>query len=531
MKTNCLFLLLFLSLVSCDTKQAVDGNNPWDKFSVVARKVLTPQGDSVIVCDFSLLKEAADIQLSALFSDFDVVCLSNESNALITEGGLTVSENYFGIYSSRGGEYKLFDRKGNFITNISSRGQGANEFATSIYDSYIDEAAGRIYLLPMISNKILVFDLEGNAQGQIPLPYRAPKGKMAIDSQKKEVLMMALPFSDTPSVIWRQDFDGNIIRELSAAPYVIEHTDYSNEINSGLNTSNLDFTLFHWTPTADTLYNYDESANRLRPVFTVKFPNDILQHEYIELPDFYLIRMIDGKSENYQMAIVDKNSLKGGFVRLKLDMLGNIEGASWIDFARGYYVMNNYTYLLKEQIEAALASGNALDEEVRERLDIINDNITEDSNNVILIGKLKNSVYQDNLNELNTVIHLAQPGNREKGESGSTLEEDNKLYGFKDLGQFSNTPYKEEALEYFRTNNRYKDWDANDRKEVRTKSIVEKNGTTSNVRILKSSGIDSLDQEAIRLITIMTGIDPARNLNKQPVRSDDFVISVFFPPK
>lgn len=523
-------LFILMLFVFCGCNNLSDNKNEWINQPIVATQSTDVKGNTVISCDYSLVKDTIDLEVSSLVSDFDVVCLSNQDEALITEGNLTVSENYIGTYVSRASEYKLFSRKGDFITNISSRGQGAHEFAISIYDSYIDEAANRIYLLPMQANNILVFDLQGNVQGQIRLSYMVPKGRLVINTPKREVIVMVLPFKgSTPSVVWKQDFEGNVIQELPAAGFAVQ-PDYSNEVDAGLNTDAMSFSLFHWVAATDSLYHYDENTNELTPFFTVKFPNEPLQHEYIELPDGYLVRMIpENQSAHYPLIYVDKHTLKGAFVRLKVDMLGGIRGTNWVDFRRGYYITNNYAYQIKEEIENKLA-GQGIEPTVRERLESINDHITEDSNNVFLIGRLKTGVSSSAVAP-NVTIYLPETLPSKDKSSESSSDED-RVYGLKmdDLKETSNTAYPEGDFKaYFRANNLYKDWDVNDQKEIVLALIVEKNGSVSHAEVLQPSGVKKLDKEAIRLILNMK-FDPARDLKGKPVRFRS-VMPVYFPPK
>lgn len=66
-----------------------------------------------------------------------------------------------------------------------------------------------------------------------------------------------------------------------------------------------------------------------------------------------------------------------------------------------------------------------------------------------------------------------------------------------------NTPYKKNVKEYFRQNNSYKDWDENDKREVVINCSTLKDGSNINVKVRKSSGIQKLDNEAVRLIQNM----------------------------
>ena len=89
------------------------------------------------------------------------------------------------------------------------------------------------------------------------------------------------------------------------------------------------------------------------------------------------------------------------------------------------------------------------------------------------------------------------------------------------------------AKEYFRTNNKYKNWDPKNSKTVLIKAIVEKDGSTTNVKVMKECDEDILNKEAVRLIRDAKAngahIDPAKNEDGNPVRSK-WAIPVYFPP-
>ena len=90
------------------------------------------------------------------------------------------------------------------------------------------------------------------------------------------------------------------------------------------------------------------------------------------------------------------------------------------------------------------------------------------------------------------------------------------------------------ALEYLRTNNKYKDWDPKNPKIVGIKAIIEKDGSLTNVAIGIKCDEESLNKEAFRLINdaIANGvkIEPAKNARGNPIRMR-WGIYVSFPPK
>ena len=355
LKTILAALVLAITASSChkDGEQA-DATSPLKDSPVVAQQEITLNGDTIIVCDLSLLKDTIDLPLSTFVSDFELVDLGEDEEALIKEtsggGSIAVSPNYIGIYSGTG--YKLFDKTGKYITSLSAQGQGPNEYAFSIYDSYIDEKNDRAYLLPMNGNKILVYDLKGNAQPYIPLAHETTKGKFYVDDQKKLLYVANMPFSDTASTFWIQDFEGKLIKEIIAGHLKIVPPDFSNDINVSMNTEEIDYSVFHWKNTVDTLYHYYEADNRLAPSFTVNFKDNPILHDYIELPDYYLIRLIEIESDyRYIYGLIDKKTLKGNYIKLKLDMLGNIDAPAWAIFERGLYTANIYAYYLQGQCD------------------------------------------------------------------------------------------------------------------------------------------------------------------------------------
>jgi TonB family protein len=547
LKTILAALVLAITASSChkDGEQA-DATSPLKDSPVVAQQVITLNGDTIIVCDLSLLKDTIDLPLSTFVSDFELVDLGEDEEALIKEtsggGSIAVSPNYIGIYSGTG--YKLFDKTGKYITSLSAQGQGPNEYAFSIYDSYIDEKNDRAYLLPMNGNKILVYDLKGNAQPYIPLAHETTKGKFYVDDQKKLLYVANMPFSDTASTFWIQDFEGKLIKEIIAGHLKIVPPDFSNDINVSMNTEEIDYSVFHWKNTVDTLYHYNEADNRLAPSFTVNFKDNPILHDYIELPDYYLIRLIEIESDyRYIYGLIDKKTLKGNYIKLKLDMLGNIDAPAWAIFERGLYTANIYAYYLQGQCDRL--SDLSLPSGIAKYIQDLQQNDCEDLNNIILIGRLKKNTaesfmmndkdYQEQPQMNKTVdtikkekeeVSLKRTGKKE--ETITEEDDPNRIYtGF---GVFSHIPLLKGGLDYFRKNNRYNDWDSKNPKETLIEYVVEKNGKASHVSIKESSGNAELDQEAIRLIK-EAEYTVAKLKNGKEARAGGMMINVTFPTK
>ena len=366
-----------------------------DDCLVVASKSII-NGDTVITCDFSLVKDTIDFPLSNIMSDLEMIKLENSDSALVSRYHTFVSENYIGVYTMEN-EYKLFDRQGNFLCEIGRKGQGPGEYMF-LYDSQIDEKNNRIYLMPWMQKKILVYNLQGKFLSDIPLPEFVPKARFNINTNKQIATIMILPFKGQNNyVVWQQDFQGNILQRISSEYFALE-PDYGNEVISYRNTQNIDFYLAGWPDKQDTLYYYMGNENRLKPVFTFT-ATEPFSHWYIDLPDHVItiIAQQERMDENGQFYapvpkqfIVDKRTLKGAYIKPVIDHLGGISIPSRVLYQDGYFIANMYPHELKDGLGKIIRNTeNNLSEQKLPNIKTLYEDIDEEGNNYILIGKLK----------------------------------------------------------------------------------------------------------------------------------------------
>lgn len=388
-----LMMILFSGLLfSCSEEQKTIS---LDKMKVVATK--SEVGNSTVIsCNFNKLTDHVNLPLSELVEDIKLVKLDKEDDALVSTSFTTVTDHYILVRNNKQNPYKLFDKKGNFLRTIGSYGQGPYEYL-NVYDDYIDEANNRIYILPWQTDKLLVYDLEGNALDPIPLLERVPKGKFYVDAKNETVSIFLLPFANIPKVAWTQDFKGIEINSIPNGHLAIE-PDFSNEIESYNNVAAFDnfvFTFYELRP--DSLYHYDIAENRLDPVFTLDFKDhEPMIHSYTELPNHFLGNVTVEKklSDNLSTTevpstfIVDKETLKGAFYHLYNDFLGGMP-IEWASFSNGYYVRNVEPAVFMEELSKVLKSNNDLSEAERERLSQLLDSCDENDNNYVIYGKLK----------------------------------------------------------------------------------------------------------------------------------------------
>lgn len=532
MKTLSFFLLLSLCLGACAGGKSSDGKSLDDCPEVADFRQAS--NDPVLVVQLDKVKDTLDLPLSRLLDDFRIVPLDNREEALTKGEFVTADGNYVGMGGIMKEPYRLFDREGRFVCQVGAIGQGPGEYG-AVYDSSVDEAHDRVYLMPWNAKSLLVYNLKGEYLSSIPLPTLVPKGVFSVDTEKRLLTVGLLPFANIEgaSVVWQQDFEGNVLHRVSASSYAVV-PDFSNEVASNRNSGDgvFDFSIFHWLASADSLYHFLPEENRLVPVVTLQQPQEKIQQSYVELPGHYLIDIPTGYTDTQfgtyvsqrLTVLVDKQTRKGAYVRILNDLIGGVP----VEYAIFYFKHGHFAYtvepgLLLEHVEAALACPETLSGEQKKALEALKARIHENDNNYLFIGKIKQDA---DLSGLQKNVRIA---GQENGKAQQTaVAEDTATEEPTDTVVFR-PPYIGNYQEYYRSNNRFKDWKG---KEVMTMvgAVIERDGTPHNLRIIRSCGHDELDREAIRLVE-EADITPATNEAKQPVRCTNFAAPVYFPPR
>ena len=391
-------LLCLLLAASCQSGKTSLFSNGLEDAPIVGTFVQIGD-DQVLSCDQKLLTDSVHLPLSFLTEKMELIRLDNQDEALVSESRILASDNYLLVWNNKQNPFKLFDRKGKFLTTIGAYGQGPGEYL-NVYDACLDEVNDRIFILPWQSAQLLVYDLKGNSLPPIPLCLRAPKGTFHVNVKDSTVAVVLLPFKGIPAVAWTQDFYGNR-KDFIAPGHLEAPQDFSNEVCTYNNVpGTFDVNILCIMPTrVDSLYHYDYQNNRLRPCFTLKFNEDpIPWHGYTELPNHYVgdasypVQVSESSFESSPPAyyIIDKKTGKGAFFRLYNDFLGETEirGAIY-SFQNGYFIQNMEPASLQSVLEDALKS-DKLSDEKRQELTSLTKSINENDNNIVLLAKLKN---------------------------------------------------------------------------------------------------------------------------------------------
>lgn len=499
------------------------GNKPvgLNNSPVVAQRVVTPQGDEVVVANMDLMTDTIDFPMSLLLSDLEIVKLDDSQEALIGDGYTFVSPNHIVSLAYQSG-VKLFNRNGSFITSVSKKGNGPDEYRNGLYDAQIDDSNNRLYFVNFNANKIMTFDLQGNAQQHIPLAKQVKKGKFHIDTEKKRVYMAALCFEKTEPAFYIQDFEGNIIQELPSNHLASQVMDFSNEVYSEQNTSALDYSMFWWgQDRLDSLYHYDEATNRMVPKFSTNLNSIDNMHNYIELPNYYLVSRFQPNPPKSMLAMIDKQTLKGSYVRLILDMMGDIDVTN-TGFVDGYYTLNIPPFYLQKQWMdwqdlSALPAG------VSKFIKYIQTEDAEDMNNVVLIGKLKQSKDEGfTLKDMQSVAETK----KDKKVLSNVLETDTTVYTINDIDAFPEFYDSDKQIwQYVSDKVKYTESIGSDVKGQMVLSfIVNTDGSLSNLKLRRGLS-PALDEQVLQIVKDLPKLRPAKK-NGNPVRCE-LIIAVY----
>ena len=404
--THIIGFTLTMALTACSGKESTPKEMP------VVAHIEEVNGEQLTVCQYDLLTDTVDIPLSDLVEELQFVKLDNREEALVGETSAVLSDNYVLFLADRyAGNMpcKLFRKDGTFINKIGSFGQGPGEYVENIYDAQIDEKHGRIYLLPWITDRILVYNLKGEYETFIKLNMRNPalrvaKGTFHIDADKNLLSVVLLPFNHLSIIAWTQDLEGNITHEVPSGHLKLQPT-FDWEVIAPKTTDAQSFHIYTYNLRKDTLYHFDTEKGKLLPRFTLDYGEQkIEEHRYYELPNHYYgfaYQKIRKRIALFQVEfetryfLIEKATGKGNYCRIYEDGLYDREvtlynnASTWSTSMNGYYHRSIEPLSLLDEIDEALAKHPEWNKEKRTKLEKLKAAIDEDDNNYLIYGKLK----------------------------------------------------------------------------------------------------------------------------------------------
>ena len=311
---------------------------------VIASRIATPQGDSVVFCRISDVKDTFELPLSTFVDSLEIIRLDNKKKKLTTYANIIFSDNYIVINPQDFSPSSLFTRKGMFVCDFEHNEKTLSGHKTPMDDAQIDEKHDKIYLTPHGNGThLFVYDLKGNQQKSIPFPFKLTKGCTYVDYDRQQICMVHMVFDDAvevggygPSVAWVQDFEGNLIYEAndSAALVYPDYCDnciYAFDRNSDFVSFSVDRMSINrpkYPFRKERIYHYYYKENKLKPVLAIDNGESKTGVSLKEFPRFYTMGIYEGNPwDGYKInkeIVLDKNTLKGGYYTLWNDLMAGI---------------------------------------------------------------------------------------------------------------------------------------------------------------------------------------------------------------
>lgn len=377
-----IILLLFLS--SACTRQDIESAD-------VSKVGIS--NDKVVTVDVDAINAERTYSLSDILDSYEMVQLESAPDAFFRGGGVVISDNYIAIIPD-GGPAKLFSRKGKYIGNIGALGNGPGEYRIKAQSVVINENVGEVYLAPMQSKAVLVYDLEGSYLRDIDIEGSLQKPIITTDGDSA-IALVHLAFADCGDRFnacrLLQSNDSPVRASYVYVPGISVNLDdedpnkagFSNELFGEGIGRQLNFQLLG----RDTLLCYQPDNSDVFAKLAVNASTSFKKDGYFRLREFlgcYLIEMMSRERSEY--FVVNKEGRDGFKLYLVNDYLGGMEAYS--GFHNGYFI-NIYPEpeVLAEEIKKFMALNNLTPDiqiQLKKQMDFC-----LEGNAIILFGKLK----------------------------------------------------------------------------------------------------------------------------------------------
>jgi len=342
-------------------------------------------GSSMAVFSLNELKsDTITLPLSSFVEDCSLVQLETNDDAFFRPWFTTVTDKYIGIRQQGSRPYMLFSRAGKFLGTIGSVGQGPGEYAISLYDDIIDEQNELIYLAPFFSDKILVYRTSGEYVKTISTAQRMMKPKLFLSDDILTVPHM--PLSDDKAMVVQYNVStGEVLNQLPPPSHLIVQS-AEGEIFNTRNTS----AIFDFVHTgSDTLYHFDVKNKKILPVFMMTFNSSEKPYkQYFQLNKDLFFTNVFGRG----LVATDLKNKTSSYIKVVNDYYGNMPAPTYIvQLRNGYWVHNIQPEQLMDDIKNRLSQSNCTEKD-KQVLQKLLSTLKENTNNVVLIGKLKSEI-------------------------------------------------------------------------------------------------------------------------------------------
>lgn len=345
---------------------------------------------SLVVVEEEKVTEKKTVKLSELIEDFQIIRFENKDEAFFKSQWMYFSDNYICVRQDSKA-IKLFDKSGKYLGEVGNIGQGPGEYR-AVYDILLNEKEQNIYVMPIVGDYILRYDLTGKYLDKITLGDDINKGRLFLSPETSVLSLVHLCFKDDEGkftganiqlhnpdsiqYVYVEEIASNMIGDDG------KRRGFDDEVWSYRSADNFPFMITHH----DTLYHYNAETNKIKAAFTMTMDPEKKGDDFFifcEWPHHYFVVIVGGNRN----ILVDKEASTAYEVEFVNDFMGNMEYFPSVQ--DGYFYQNWEPEILKEKLEEIVSSEDCTDDQ-KEKLKNFMQTLNENDNNVLFLGKLKN---------------------------------------------------------------------------------------------------------------------------------------------
>lgn len=385
MKKLLLNTFLFSALlISCTNSQ-----KPTDEFRVI---------------DLTLAHPEEEFRINDFSEDIRVVRLETTDSSMFNSYSRSYVGDKYIVFFDRD-KILQFSSDGKFIKTIAYRGNGPGEFV-NVDSWFADKNESNLYYHDATKKSIIKYNLEkGQSESIIPFKDEGYLSKMILIN---DTLVSVLPsqFTETGNIFFYMTLEGQIVDARKKDP--VEHPQGPWAGRSPVFTRLEGNSLIFQPSENDTIFRIEHTD--MTPVMTIlnekpQVSGDVTKGKYVgylfqDDKKIWFHRSTHEIVQNSQMISIrtlesehlflDK---KSGKITVAKPFIFEYEGAdieipAMISVEDNHYSITYQAIDFKKQLENALKS-NEIPDEKKERLQKMNDEITENDNPILVTGKMK----------------------------------------------------------------------------------------------------------------------------------------------
>lgn len=359
--------------------------------------------DEFRVIDFTINYPEEEFRINDFSENIRVVRLETTDSSMFNSYSRSyVGDKYIVIFDRD--KILQFSADGKFIKTIAFRGNGPGEFV-NVDSWFADKNETNLYYHDATKKSIVKYNLE-KRQSESIIPFK-DEGNLSKMILINDTLVSALPsrFTETGNVFFYMTLDGRIVDAIKKDP--VEHPGQWAGRSPVLTRLEGNSLIFQPSET-DTIYRIEHTD--MTPVMTIlnekpQISGDVTTGKYVvylfqDDKNIWFYRstyeiiqksqMISMRTLDPEYLIFDKESRKiTGAKPFIFEYEGaDIEIPGMISIEENQYSITYQAIDFKKQLENALKS-NEIPDEKKERLQKMNDEITENDNPILVRGKMK----------------------------------------------------------------------------------------------------------------------------------------------